>query len=395
MNAPLKNSIAAMIPELTEWRRDFHRHPELTYDLPRTSRIVAERLRAFGFDEVIEGIGQTGVLGVLHGATGPGQRADKRVLLRADMDALPILEASGAEYASVSPGRMHACGHDGHTTMLLGAARWLAENREFDGTLIFCFQPAEEGGAGAQAMIDDGMLERFPVKGAYAVHNWPGVPVGQFGVVRGPAMAATAGFVITVEGVGGHAAFPHFARDPIVAASHIVTAVQTIVSRVIDPLDSAVVSITAIHGGEAFNVIPDKVEMKCNIRSFSETVSKTVEAELARICASTAAALGVEARLDRRADTPYPPTVNHPAETELALSAMRAVAGPERVRDDLKPVMGAEDFAFVLRRVPGAYIFVGNGDTAGLHNPKYDFNDAALPHGVAYWIELAKRALPC
>jgi len=394
MNAPLKNSIAAMIPELTEWRRDFHRHPELTYDLPRTSRIVADRLRAFGFDEVVEGVGKTGVLGVLHGAKGPARGADERVLLRADMDALPILEATGAEYASASPGRMHACGHDGHTTMLLGAARWLAENREFEGTLVFCFQPAEEGGAGAQAMIDDGMLERFPVKGAYGVHNWPGIPVGQFGVVRGAAMAATEAFVITVEGVGGHAAFPHLARDPIVAASHIVAAVQTIVSRVVDPLDPAVVSITSIHGGEAFNVIPDRVEMKCNIRTFSESVSKTIEAELRRICAATAEALGVEARLDARAGTPYPPTVNHPAETELALEAMRAVAGPERVRDDLRPVMGAEDFAFVLRRVPGAYIFVGNGDTAGLHNPRYDFNDAAIAHGVAYWIELAKRALP-
>jgi amidohydrolase len=394
MNAPPKNSIAAMIPELTAWRRDFHRHPELTYDLPRTSRIVAERLRAFGFDEVIEGVGQTGVVGLLHGTKGAAGGAGRRVLLRADMDALPILEATGAEYASASPGRMHACGHDGHTTMLLGAARWLAGTRDFDGTLVFCFQPAEEGGAGAQAMIDDGMLERFPVKGAYAVHNWPGMPVGRFGVVRGPALAATASFVITIEGVGGHAAFPHKTRDPIVAAGHLVTAAQTIVSRVVDPLDSAVVSITAIHGGEAFNVIPDRVEMKCNIRSFSDAVSKTVEAELERICASTAAALGVTARLDRAAETPYPPTVNHPAETELALSAMRAVAGPERVRDDLRPVMGAEDFAFILRRVPGAYVFVGNGDTAGLHNPKYDFNDAALPHGVAYWIELAKRALP-
>jgi amidohydrolase len=394
MNAPLKNSIAAMVPDLTEWRRDFHRHPELMYDVPRTSRIVAERLRAFGFDDVIEGVGRTGILGVLHGAQGAARHADKRVLLRADMDALPILEASGAEYASASPGRMHACGHDGHTTMLLGAARWLSENREFDGTLVFCFQPAEEGGAGAQAMIDDGMLERFPVKGAYAVHNWPGMPVGQFGVVRGVAMAATEGFVIVVEGKGGHAAFPHLARDPIVAASHIVTAVQTIVSRVVDPLDSAVVSITSIHGGEAFNVIPDKVEMKCNIRTFSEAVSKTIEAELQRICAATAEALGVRARLERRAGAPYPPTVNHPAETELALGAMRAVAGSGQVHDDLRPVMGAEDFAFVLRQVPGAYVFVGNGDTAGLHNPKYDFNDAAIAHGVAYWIELAKRALP-
>ncbi len=394
MNAPLKNSIAAMLPELTEWRRDLHRHPELTYDLPRTSRIVADRLKTFGFDEVIEGVGRSGVLGLLHGAKGAAENAGKRVLLRADMDALPILEATGADYASATPGLMHACGHDGHTTMLLGAARWLAENRDFDGTLVFCFQPAEEGGAGAQAMIDDGMLERFPVKGAYAVHNWPGVPIGHFRVVHGPAMAATSSVVITVEGVGGHAAFPHFARDPIVAASHIVTAAQTIVSRVVNPLDSAVVSITSIHGGDAFNVIPEKVEMKCNIRSFSDDVSKTVEAELERICAAIAQALGVTARLDHRPETPYPPTVNHPAETELALSAMRAVAGPERVRDDLKPVMGAEDFAFILRRVPGAYVFVGNGDTAGLHNPKYDFNDAALSHGVAYWIELARRALP-
>jgi hippurate hydrolase len=394
MNALLKNSIAAMVPELTEWRRDFHRHPELTYDLPRTSRIVADRLKAFGFDDVIEGVGKTGVLGVLHGANGAAKTADKRVLLRADMDALPIVEASGVEYASQSPGRMHACGHDGHTTMLLGAARWLAENREFDGTLVFCFQPAEEGGAGAQAMIDDGMLERFPVKGAYGVHNWPGMPIGQFGVVRGAAMAATESFVITVEGVGGHAAFPHLTRDPIVAASQIVTAVQTIVSRVVDPLDNAVVSITSIHGGEAFNVIPDRVEMKCNIRTFSESVSRTVATEIERICAATAEALRVTARLDRGADTPYPPTVNHPAETELALTALRAAAGPERVRDDLKPVMGAEDFAFVLKRVPGAYVFVGNGDTAGLHNAKYDFNDAAIPHGVAYWVELAKRALP-
>jgi hippurate hydrolase len=394
MNAPVRNSVAAMIPELTEWRRDLHRHPELSYDVPRTAAFVAERLRAFGFDEVIEGVGKTGVLGVLHGGSGPASGADKRVLFRADMDALPIPEATGAEYASDTPGRMHACGHDGHTTMLLGAARHLAETRAFDGTLVFCFQPAEEGDAGAQAMIDDGMLERFPVKGAYAVHNWPGTPVGSFGVVRGPAMAATGKFHITVEGVGGHAAFPHLARDPIVAAAAIVSGAQTIVSRVVDPLDPAVVSITSIHAGEAFNVIPDRVEMKCNIRCFSEAVGKTIETELRRICADTAAALGVRATVEAPEGIPYPPTVNHPAETEIALEAMRAVAGPGYVRDDVKPVMGAEDFAFVLRRVPGAYIFVGNGDTAMLHNPKYDFNDAALPYGVAYWVELARRVLP-
>jgi amidohydrolase len=394
MSLPLNNSIAAMLPELTEWRHDFHRNPELKYDLPRTSRIVAERLRAFGFDEVVEGIGKTGLLGVLHGARGPADSRDKRALLRADMDALPIEEATGADYASASPGRMHACGHDGHTVMLLGAARHLAETRAFDGTLIFCFQPAEEGGAGAQAMIDDGMLERFPVKGAYAVHNWPGIPVGEFGVVRGAAMAAAQAFIIAVEGRGGHAAMPHRVRDPIVAASAIVAAVQTIVSRIVDPQDSAVVSITAIHGGEAFNVIPDRVEMRGTIRTFSEAVSKSIEAELKRICERTAEALGATASVQRPPLTPYPATVNHHDETEIALGAMRAVSGSERVRDDVRPVMGSEDFAFILRRVPGAYIFVGNGETAGLHNPKYDFNDEAIPYGVSYWTELARRVLP-
>jgi hippurate hydrolase len=395
MTNPLNNSIAAMIPELTEWRRDLHRHPELLYDVPRTAGIVAERLRGFGFDEVVEGVGRTGILGVLHGAKGPAAATDRRVLFRADMDALPIEEASGADYSSASPGLMHACGHDGHTVMLLGAARHLAETRAFDGTLIFCFQPAEEGGAGAQAMIEDGMLARFPVKGAYAVHNWPGIPVGEFGVVRGPAMASAEAFVITVEGTGGHAAFPQWTRDPIVAASHIVAAVQTIVSRVVDPLESAVVSVTSIHGGDAFNVIPAKVEMRGTVRTFSEGVSKLVDAEVRRICEKTAESFATTARLIRPPDkVPYPATVNHPDETEIALGAMRAIAGSERVRDNVRRVMGSEDFAFVLRQVPGAYIFIGNGDSAGLHNPKYDFNDAAIPYGVAYWTELARRVLP-
>ncbi|RBP09677.1 hippurate hydrolase [Roseiarcus fermentans] len=394
MNAPLRNSIAAMIPELTAWRQDFHRNPELGFEVQRTARLVAERLRAFGFDEVVEGVGQTGVVGLLHGASGPAAGPEKRVLFRADMDALPIPEATGAPYASAAAGLMHACGHDGHTTMLLGAARHLSETRAFDGTLVFCFQPAEEGYGGAQAMIDDSLLERFPVKGAYAVHNWPGVPIGAFGVARGPAMASTDKFVITVEGVGGHAAFPHLCRDPIVAAAAIVTAAQTIVSRVVDPLEPAVVSITAIHAGEAFNVIPDRVEMKCNIRCFSEAVGTTIETELRRICAQTAAAFGARATVEKGDGVPYPPTVNHPAETEIALAAMRAVAGPDNVRDDVKPVMGAEDFAFILRQVPGAYVFLGNGDTAMLHNPKYDFNDAAIAPGVAYWVELARRVLP-
>ena len=394
MNAPVRNSIAAMIPELVEWRRDLHQHPELLYETHRTAGLVAERLRALGFDEVIESVGKTGVIGLLHGSKGAARRADRRVLFRADMDALPIEEATGAPYASGSKGLMHACGHDGHTTMLLGAARHLSDTRAFDGTLVFCFQPAEEGGAGAQAMIDDGLIERFPVKGAYAVHNWPGLPIGEFGVVRGPALAATDSFLITVEGRGGHAAMPHLARDPIVAAAAIVTAVQTIVSRTIDPLDPAVVSITSIHGGSAYNVIPDKVEMKCNVRTFSDAVSKTIETELRRVCAEVAEALGAKASVERPEGVPYPALVNHPTETELALAAMRAVAGPEKVHEDGRPTMGAEDFAFILRQVPGAYVVLGNGDTAGLHNPKYDFNDEAIAHGVAYWVELARQVLP-
>ncbi|MFC3166364.1 M20 aminoacylase family protein [Ciceribacter thiooxidans] len=394
MNTSFRNSIAAMLPDLIEWRQDFHRHPELMYDLPRTAGLVAERLRSFGFDEVIEGIGKTGILGILHGSSGPAASKDKRVLFRADMDALPIEEASGAAYSSAVAGRMHACGHDGHTAILLGAARYLADTRTFDGTLIFCFQPAEEGQAGAQAMIDDGMLERFPVKGAYALHNWPGMPVGEFGVMRGPAMASADGVFITVQGEGGHAAQPHTTRDPIVAAGHIISAVQTIVSRVVDPFEQAVVSITAINGGDAFNVIPDKVEMKCGFRCFSEKVAATIEEELWRICEKTGEALGVKVTVSRPPLTPYPPTINHTTETEIALDAMRAVAGADKVRDDLKPVMGSEDFAFILRQVPGAYVLLGNGCSAALHNPGYDFADDAIGYGVAYWSELAARVLP-
>jgi hippurate hydrolase len=396
MTVQLNNSIAAMTPEVTEWRRDFHRHPELLYNVSRTAGIVAERLRAFGFDEVIESVGRTGILGVLHGAAGPAKTKEKRALFRADMDALPIEENSGVDHTSTSSGLMHACGHDGHTAMLLGAARHLAETRAFDGSLIFCFQPAEEGGAGAQAMIEDGMLDRLPVKGAYALHNWPGMPVGEFGVVRGAAMASSDNFVITVEGKGGHAARPHNVRDPIIAASAIVMAAQTIVSRTIDPLESAVVSIAGIRGGtEAFNVIPERVEMRGTIRTFSVAAAKSAEDELRRICEMTAGALGMTASLRRPPDTiPYPVTVNHHDETEIALGAMRAVAGDNRVRDDLKPVMGSEDFGFVLRNVPGAFILLGNGDTAPVHTPQYDFNDNAIPYGVAYFAELARRILP-
>jgi len=394
MNAPLKNSIAALVPELTEWRRDFHSHPELLYDCHRTAKLVAERLRSFGFDEVHEGVGKTGVVGLLHGAKGAAMSAAKRVLLRADMDALPMEELTGAAHASQTPGRMHACGHDGHTTLLLGGAKHLAETRDFDGTLVFCFQPAEEGGAGAHAMIEDGLFERFPVKGVYGLHNWPGVPVGQFAVARGPAMASADRMDIVVYGYGGHAAMPHKARDPIVAAAEIVMAAQTIVSRVVDPLEPAVVSITSIHAGEAYNIIPDKVEMRLTFRTLSDAVADQIKQELQRICEGVASANKMRVELIPSPTKAYPVTFNHPAETDLAIEAMGAVVGRENVDDKIKPVMGSEDFAFMLKAVPGAYVFMGNGDSAPVHHPAYDFNDEAIPYGVSFWAEIARRALP-
>ena len=396
MNAPIKNSIATLVPELSEWRRDFHRHPEMLYECRRTAGIVAQRLREFGFDEVHEGVGRTGVVGLLHGASGAAMSASKRVLFRADMDALPIVEATGAEYASEASGTMHACGHDGHTTLLLGAAKHLAGARDFDGTLVFCFQPAEEGGAGAEAMIEDGLFERFPVKGVYGLHNWPGLDIGKFAVARGPAMASADRLDIVVQGFGGHAAMPHRVKDPIVVSAEIILAAQTIVSRVIDPLEPAVVSITSIHAGEAYNIIPDKVEMRVGFRTLSDAVAVQIEKEIRRICAGVAAAHDMSVEVGRAGAPikPYPATINHPEETDIAVEAMRAVAGYENVDDALKPTMGSEDFSFMLRRVPGAYIIMGNGNTAPLHHPAYDFNDEALPYGVAYWSELARRVLP-
>ncbi|PRX09285.1 UNVERIFIED_ORG: hippurate hydrolase [Martelella mediterranea] len=387
-------SIASILPDFVALRRALHRQPELMFDLPHTAEIVARQLQAFGFDEVIEGIAKTGVIGVLHGQDGPAEKADARVLLRADMDALPITEATGASYASQTEGVMHACGHDGHTTILLGAACHLAQTRNFSGTLIFCFQPAEEGEGGANVMIREGVLKRWPVKGAYALHNWPDLPVGQFAAIHGPVMASADGALITVKGEGGHAAKPELARDPVVCAAAIVTAAQTIVSRSISPFDQAVVSITSIHGGEAWNVIPDTVTMRCNFRCFSETVSARIFSELQRICTATAEAQGCTVTVERPPSEPYPPTVNHAAETNLAIDAMRAVAGPENVHLDLKPAMASEDFGFFLRAVPGAYIFIGNGDSAPLHNPAYDFDDRALGHGIAFWVELVNRVLP-
>ena len=388
---PIPNSIAAMTAELAEWRRDLHQHPELAFQEQRTAGVVAEKLRAWGFDAVETGIGRTGVVGVLHGRSGPG--GDDAILLRADMDALPMPEETGLPHASVNPGRMHACGHDGHTTMLLGAARHLAETRNFDGTVYFCFQPAEEGGGGAQAMIDDGLLERFPARAVYGMHNWPGAPAGSFAVRPGPVLASADEFTITVRGAGGHGAFPHRTCDPIVAGAQIVTALQTIVARKVDPLKPAVISVTQFHAGSAMNVIPDEAKINGTMRSFDPEVDELIRTEMRRVCGSVAAGLGVTATLET-GEIPYPPTINDPAQAAFAGQVLDALVGPDRVDRERPPTMGGEDFSFMARRRPGCFVFIGNGDSAPLHTTRYDFNDEVAPLGVAYWAKLVETALP-
>lgn len=391
---PLPNSIAAMTPELTEWRRDFHQHPELCYEETRTSALVAERLRSFGFDTVETGIGKTGVIGVLHGAGGPGEGEEQAILLRADMDALPIHEETGAPHASTADGKMHACGHDGHTTMLLGAAKHLAVTRNFKGTVYFCFQPAEEGGAGARAMIEDGLFERFPCRQVFGMHNWPTMPVGHFAVKPGPMLAAADEFRITLEGRGGHAAKPDKARDPIVAGAHLVSALQTLVSRSVDPLQPAVLSVTQFHAGSAFNVIPERAMIGGTVRTFDEAVHLQIHEGIARLATETARMFDMTADVYRGTDGYYPPTINDAATADFAKAVLQEVAGEEQVHTEFPPTMGSEDFAFMSREKPGVFVFCGNGDTASLHNAKYDFNDDALAHGVAYWTKLVETALP-
>ena len=385
---PVINRIAAIHDEMTAWRRDIHAHPELGFEEERTSAVVAEKLESFGIP-VHRGLAKTGVVGVLEGA--PGERA---IALRADMDALPILEAGDAPYRSVNDGAMHACGHDGHTTMLLGAARYLAETRNFAGTVYFVFQPAEEGLGGGEAMVNEGLFERFPAEAVYGMHNWPGLAAGEIAVRTGPMMAACDEFEITVEGTGAHGAMPHLGIDPIVAAAQIVTGLQSIVARTMDPLEAGVVSVTKIHGGDAFNVIPQAVELAGTVRTFKPEVRETIAAGIERIATSTAAALGARARV--KVDGRFPATVNTADETDRAEAAAQAVVGAERVHRDLAPCMGSEDFAYMLQARPGSYVWIGNGAGAGgcfLHNPGYDFNDEILPVGASYWATLVEREL--
>jgi len=384
------NRIGDFHDDMTGWRRDLHAHPEIAYQEHRTAAFVADKLRAFGIDEVHTGLARTGVVGVLR--AGAGGRA---IGLRADMDALPIHESTGAAYASGTPGMMHACGHDGHTTMLLGAARYLAETRNFSGTVYLIFQPAEEMEAGGRLMVEEGLFERFPAEQVFGMHNWPRIPIGSFAMRPGPIMAAADRFIIEVRGRGSHAAAPHMGRDPVVAAAQIVSALQTIVSRECDPVEHAVVSVTQIQGGDAFNVIPEEASLRGTFRSFAPAVREQIERRIEEIARGIGQALGVGVDFELRRG--YPPTVNTEAETGLAAKAAAEVAGEDRVDADTPPVMGAEDFAFMLEQKPGAYIFVGNGggaDAPMLHSPHYDFNDEALPYGASYWARLVERLLP-
>jgi amidohydrolase len=382
---PIVNRIADFTAEITEWRRDLHAHPELLYDVHRTAATVAEKLQTFGCDEVVTGIGRTGVVAVIHGRKGSGPA----VGLRADMDALPIEEATGLPYASTVSGKMHACGHDGHTAMLLGAARYLAETRNFAGSAVIIFQPAEEGGAGGKAMVDDGLITRFGIGEVYGMHNYPGMPVGAFGIRPGPMMAAADYITIDIEGHGGHAARPQFTIDPVLVGAHMITAMQSVVSRNVDPLKSAVVSITMVQAGNTDNVIPQTVRLRGTARSLAEDVRTLLEERLHAIVEHTAAAFGAKAKLTYRRN--YPVLVNHERQTDFAAGVAKQVG--TQVDTELPPMMGAEDFSFMLNERPGAFIWVGNGDSAGLHHPKYNFNDDVIPYGTSYWVKLVETAL--
>ncbi|MBD9374888.1 amidohydrolase [Rhizobium sp. ARZ01] len=382
---PILNRAAELQDEIAGWRRQIHQHPETMFAVEKTAAFVADKLQEFGVDEVT-GIGRTGVVGLIK-----GRAAGRTIGLRADMDALPITETTGKPWASTVPGKMHACGHDGHTAMLLGAAKYLAETRNFDGNIAVIFQPAEEGGGGGNEMVKDGMMERFRIEEVYGMHNMPGMPVGQFGTRSGPIMAATDEFDIVVKGRGGHAAQPHRTIDPVVIGAQVVTTLQTLVSRNTDPIASLVVSVTKFNAGFAHNVIPEEARLGGTVRTLNPALREEAETRIRQVCAGIATANGAEITVSYQRN--YPVVVNHEVETGHAVAVAGEIAGSGNVNDTLNPMMGGEDFAYMLLARPGAFIFIGNGDTAGLHHPAYDFNDDAIPHGVSYWVKLAEARL--
>lgn len=388
---PIVNRVADLQPDIMGWRRDLHAHPELMYDVHRTAAFVADRLREFGCDEVATGLGRTGVVGVIKGRKRANNGDLKAIGLRADMDALPIEEETGVAYRSTVPGKMHACGHDGHTAMLLGAARYLAETRNFAGDAVMIFQPAEEGGAGAAEMIQDGLMSRFGIEQVYGMHNSPGMPIGTFATRVGPTMAATDHINIHIEGLGGHAARPHKSIDSVLVGAQLITALQSIVSRSVDPLEAAVISMCVFSAGSVRNVIPQTAELAGTVRSLTPEVRDLVEQRVREVVAGVAQLSGAKITLDY--ERSYPVLVNHAAETDVAARVAAEIAGAANISVDIPPVMGAEDFAYMLEARPGAFIFIGNGDSAGLHHPAYNFNDDAIVYGSSYWIKLVETQL--
>jgi amidohydrolase len=386
---PIINRIAEFHGELTKWRRHIHAHPETAFEEYETASFVAKKLQEFGI-EIDQGLARTGVVGTLRGNHGNGPA----IGLRADMDALDIQETSTHDYVSTKPGKMHACGHDGHTTMLLGAAKYLSETRNFSGTVHFIFQPAEEFAGGGREMVNDGLFTKFPCETVWGMHNFPGQDIGTFAVCPGPAMAAADTIDITLKGQGTHAAFPHQGTDVMVAASHLVTALQTISSRSIDPMESVVLSITQIHAGETYNIIPEEITLKGTVRSFKTEIQDIAETSIRRITDGITKAFGMKYEVTYTRG--YPATINSLPESEFAAEVAADVVGEENVLTDLAPKMGAEDFSFMLNENPGCYIWVGNGPGKGgcyLHNPKYDFNDEVLPIGASYWARLVEKSL--
>ena len=381
------NRIAAMADEMKEWRQWLHRHPELKFDLPKTSAFVADKLREFGVDEIHEGIAHSGIVAIING------RAEGDTIgLRADMDALPIEEMTGVDYASTHPGAMHACGHDGHTTMLLGAAKYLAETRNFAGRVALIFQPAEEHGGGADVMVQEGALDNFAISRVYALHNAPNLPLGYFRTTTGPIMAAVDTFSIDITGRGGHGAMPHETADPIMAAVGIVQAIQTIVSRNHFAQDDLVVSVTQIHTGTADNIVPETAWINGTVRTFARDVQQMVMRRLDEIVAGQAAAYGVQAELTY--EVGYPATINDPNEAAFATGVACDVSGEAMVNGEATREMGAEDFSYMLNERPGAYLFLGQGEGPSLHHPQYDFNDEAAPYGASFFARIVEKALP-
>jgi amidohydrolase len=387
---PIVDRIADMQAEVAAWRRDIHAHPEILFDVHRTAASVAEKLKAFGCDEVVGGVGKTGVVGVIRGRRNGG--TPKVIGLRADMDALPMDEQTNLPYRSTNPGKMHACGHDGHTAMLLGAAKYLAETRDFSGTAVMIFQPAEEGGGGGREMVKDGLMDRFGIEEVYGMHNMPGLPVGEFAIRPGPLLAAADRIIIEIEGRGSHAAKPHLGIDPVLIGAQIINQAQSIVSRSVDPVKSGLISICQFHAGSADNVIPQSAILRGTARSLLPEVRDTLEHRLREVVEGTAKAHGARAKLTYNRD--YPVTSNHARQTDFAAAVAGAVVGRERVDTDTPPLMGGEDFSFMLEARPGAFIFIGNGDSAGLHHPAYDFDDKAIPVGASFWARLIETAMP-